>query len=129
MMRPTPWPAWSFTTAALPKAPAGLAIEDAVPTANDVRITWDAVTLDVKEHPTTIIKYQVYGSQDPYFTPNGTPLGEPTATWFDHEDVLPTMTNWYYLVQAVNAVGASDSDPVATKRVAKFTFELTKGTP
>lgn len=122
-------PIWSFTTAALPKAPTGLAIDDGVPTSSDVRITWDAVTLDVKEHPTTIIKYQVYGSQNPYFTPVDPPLGEPTTTSFDHEDVLPTMTNWYYVVAAVNVVGASDSDPVATKRVAKFTFGLTKGTP
>ena len=85
------------------------------------------MTLDVKEHPTTIIKYQVYGSQDPYFTPTDPPLGEPTATSFDHTGILPTMTNWYYVVRAVNVIGASDSDPVSTTRVARFTFGLTPG--
>jgi hypothetical protein len=85
------------------------------------------VTEDVKNHATTIITYQVYGSQAPYFTPSGSPLGEPTTTSFDHTGILPTMTNWYYVVRAVNVIGASDSDPVATKRVAKFTFGLTPG--
>jgi hypothetical protein len=122
-------PTWSFTTAALPKAPAGLAIADEVPTPSDVRLTWNAVTQDVQNHPTTIITYQVYGSQDPYFTPSGTPLGEPTATAFDHTGILPTMTNWYYVVRVVNVIGPADSDPVTSQRVAKFTFGLTAGTP
>ena len=120
-------PTWSFTTAALPKAPTGLTIADETPTSSDVQITWNPVTLDVKEHPTTITEYQVYGSQDPYFAPSGTPLGEPATTTFDHTGILPTMTNWYYVVRAVNVIGASDSDPVATQRVARFTFGLTPG--
>jgi hypothetical protein len=124
----TTGPTRSFTTAALPKAPTGLAIVDEVPTSNDAQITWTEVTEDVKSRPTTIITYQVYGSQDPYFTPADSPLGEPTATSFDHTGILPTATNWYYVVRAVNVIGASDSDPVAMKRVAKFTFGLTKGT-
>ena len=125
----TTGPSWFFTTADSPKAPVMKTINIAGTNNEDVTLTWDAVTLDVKDHPTTIIKYQVHGSQDdPFFTSGGVLLGEPTDTAFTHEDGATGTGNWYYVVRAVNVIGASDSDPGAAKRVGKFAFELTPGT-
>ena len=36
--------------------------------SNNVALGWDAVTQDVSGNATTIDKYQVYGSHDPFFT-------------------------------------------------------------
>ena len=111
---------WSFTTAALPKAPVVTSIAIA---GNGAKLIWNPVTWDIKNNPTAILKYQVYGSQDPFFTPSGNPLGEPTVTEFTHGGGPTGMTNWYYQVRAVNVIGPSAD----SKLVGKFTFPIVPG--
>jgi hypothetical protein len=113
-------------TPAKPKPPAVTAI--ALSGSNDVDLTWDAVTQDVNNNPTTITKYQVYGSHDPFFEPGVSDLlGEPTpptATTFTHVGGSTGTTNWYYLVRAVNVAGESANSP---RRTGRFGFALVPG--
>ena len=82
------------------------------------------MTQDINNNPTTISKYQLYGSQSPYFTPSGTLLGEPTATEFTHGGGPTDTTNWYYVVRAVNVIGPSDD---SARRTGRFGFTLAPG--
>ena len=113
-------------TPAKPKPPAVTAI--ALSGSNDVDLTWDVVTQDVNNNPTTITKYQVYGSHDPFFEPGVSDLlGEPTpptATTFTHVGGSTGTTNWYYLVRAVNVAGESANSP---RRTGRFGFALVPG--
>ena len=123
----TTGPGWFFTTADSPQAPAMKTINITGTNNEDVTLTWDAVTLDVKDHPTTIIKYQVYGSQDPFFTPSVSDLlGEPAppTTTFTHTGGATGTTNWYYLVRAVNVIGESAN---SARRTGRFGFTLAPG--
>ncbi len=120
----TTGPTWSFTAGvpmAKPKAPIVTAIAIA---GDGAKLTWNPVTQDINNNPTTISKYQLYGSQSPYFTPSGTPLGEPTATEFTHGGGPTDTTNWYYVVRAVNVIGPSDD---SARRTGRFGFTLAPG--
>ena len=114
---------WSFTTAALavPQAPVVSSITQG---SGNVTLGWGAVSLDMNGNTTTITKYQVYGSQDPYFTSSGALLGEPTATTFPHTGGATGTTNWYYLVRAVDSVGPST---YSVRRTGRFGFTLVPG--
>ena len=118
---------WAFTTgtgtAAVPKAPVVTSITQS---GGNVVLGWDEVTQDVNNIGTMIIKYQVYGSQDPYFTSDDTLLGERTATelTFTHVPGSTGMTSWYYLVRAVNSAGSSD---FSERRTGWFRFTLVPG--
>ncbi len=96
--------------------------------SNDVALAWDAVTQDVNNNPTTITKYQVYGSHDPFFEPGVSDLlGEPTPPWattYTHTGGSTGTTNWYYLVRAVNIAGESANSP---RRTGRFGFTLAPG--
>ena len=125
----TTGPHWFYTTADSPKAPAMKTINITGVSNEDVTLTWDAVPLDVKDHPTTITAYRVYGSHDPFFDPGVSALlGEPTpptATTFTHTGGSTGTINWYYLVRAVNVVGESAN---SGRRTGRFGFTLAPGT-
>ena len=95
---------------------------------DDVKLIWDAVTVDMNNNPTTIDEYRVYGSSEtPYFTPSdpddhllGTPEPE-TPTEYTHLGGSTGTTNWYYLVRAVNVIGPSAD---SARRVGRFGFTL-----
>ena len=116
---------WSFTTGtttvAVPKKPEVTSITQG---SGNVVLAWNPVLLDIAEHTTTILKYQVYGSQDPYFTSGGSLLGEPTTTTFPHAAGSTDMTSWYYRVRAVNSAGPSD---YSLQRPGWFQFTLVPG--
>ena len=114
-------------TPAKPKPPAVTAI--ALSGSNDVDLGWDAVTQDVSNNPTTIAKYQVYGSHDPFFTADGSTLllEQPTPPWaltFTHTGGSTGTVNWYYLVRAHNIIGESVD---SVRRVGRFGFALVPG--
>ena len=116
---------WSFTTAALPKPPEVTSITQG---SGNVVLNWGEVTQDVNNKPTTILKYQVYGSDNPFFEPSiSTRLGEPTpptATTYTHTGGSTGTTNWYYLVRAVNVIGESAN---SARRTGRFGFTLVPG--
>ena len=116
---------WSFTTAALPKPPEVTSITQG---SGNVVLNWGEVTQDVNNKPTTILKYQVYGSDNPFFEPSiSTRLGEPTpptATTYTHTGGSIGTTNWYYLVRAVNIIGESAN---SARRTGRFGFTLVPG--
>jgi len=90
-------------------------------TAPNVALTWGAVNL---AH-----NYQVFQSSQPYFKPGDwsspLPLIEPTG--LAHNDpVLLLPDAYFYVVKAVSAT--SEAGP-NSKRVGKFTFQLTPGGP
>ena len=114
-------------TPAKPKPPVVTAIS--LSGSNNVALGWDAVTQDVNDKPTTIDKYQVYGSHDPFFTADiSTLLSEqpmpPWATTFTHTGGSTGTTNWYYLVRAHNIIGESVE---SVRRVGRFGFTLVPG--
>ena len=111
----------TFVAMAKPKAPD---ITSIAVVGNGAKLVWSPVTQDINDNPTTITKYQVYGSQDPLFTPGGTPLGGPTTTEFTHGGGPTGTTNWYYLVRAVNVIGPSDN---SARRTGRFGFALVPG--
>jgi hypothetical protein len=113
---------YTILPAAKPKAPVVTSIAIA---GNGAQLIWNPVTQDINSNPTTITKYQVYGSQNPYFAPSGTPLGEPTATEFTHGGGPTDTTNWYYVVRAVNVIGPSDN---SDRRTGRFGYSLAPGT-
>ena len=120
----TTGPTWSFTAGvpmAKPKAPIVTSIAIA---GIGAELIWNPVTQDINSNPTTVSKYQVYGSQNPYFTSGGTPLGEPTATEFTHGGGPTDTTNWYYLVRAHNIIGESVD---SVRRTGRFGFTLAPG--
>jgi hypothetical protein len=83
----------------------------------------------MNDNLTTIIKYRVYGSHDPFFEPGASALlGEPTpptATTFTHTGGSTGTINCYYLVRAVNASGESAN---SARRTGRFGFILAPGT-
>ena len=114
--------------------PAGYPPQPPVPTiaksednGDDVRFTWPNVTLDTSPATTTVLRYQVYRSELPYFEPGDgsspLPKDQPTALTYDDVGVMSSPTAYYYLWRAVNAVGPSAD----SKRTGKFTFTLTPG--
>ena len=115
----------TFVPMAEPEAPVVTSIELV---GDDVKLTWDAVTVDMNNNPTTIDEYRVYGSSEtPYFTPSdpddhllGTPEPE-TPTEYTHLGGSTGTTNWYYLVRAVNVIGPSAD---SARRVGRFGFTL-----
>jgi len=116
---------WSFTTgtgtAAVPQKPQVTSITQS---SGNVTLAWNLVNLDINGAGTSVLKYQVYGSQDPYFTSGGSLLGEPTTTTFPHAAGSTGMTSWYYRVRAVNSVGPSD---YSLQRPGWFRFTLVPG--
>ncbi len=121
-------PVWTFTTVDKPKAPVMQSITLA-PTPSDITLTWEAVTQDVKNHPTVIDYYQVFRSTDPYFTTGGTQLTpDPATPSFTDAGAAASMTSWYYLVRAHNGAGSGDGSSLARK-IGKFTFGLVSGGP
>ena len=97
--------------------------------SGNVVLGWDPVAQDMNDNLTTIIKYRVYGSHDPFFEPGASALlGEPTpptATTFTHTGGSTGTTNWYYLVRAVNSV---DESANSARRTDRFGFNLVPGT-
>ena len=87
------------------------------------------MTQDVNDNPTTIAKYQVYGSHDPFFTADVSTLlpEQPTPPWattFTHTGGSTGTANWYYLVRARQYTGESVD---SARRIGRFGFALVPG--
>jgi fibronectin type 3 domain-containing protein len=92
----------STTCSTAASAPAGLTASASSSSA--IGLSWTAVT-----PPTncTISAYNVYGSKTSGFTPSSsTLLGSPTGTTFTNTG-LAASTTYYYVVEAIDAEGAS----------------------
>jgi hypothetical protein len=82
-----------------------------------------------------VVRYEVYRSTNPYFTPaSGQKLSPDVsppgagnqATFTDAGAFAAPLTNYYYLVLAI---GAGEAQSPASNRVAAFHFPLTPGAP
>ena len=51
-------------------------------------------------------------------------MGQPTDSPYNDAGVMSSITSYYYVLRAANAVGPSAD----SKRTGKFTFTLTPGT-
>lgn len=87
-----------------------------IPTGTtNVELSWPAVD--------GATGYRVWYSEQPYFSPAGTPDPQ-AATTFTHSGVAGDVAyNYFYVVRAVNADGESAN----SNRVGEFTFGLTPG--
>ncbi|HSH00288.1 MAG TPA: putative Ig domain-containing protein, partial [candidate division Zixibacteria bacterium] len=113
--------------AAPPRAITNLSIQI---TADSLRLTWGAITLDTNGVPTTIDRYVIYRGTSAYFTPTafdsiGAAAGG--ATSFRDADigganvVGDTTTNYFYVVQVVDYVGGRSA---LSNRVGEFDYQL-----
>jgi len=88
--------------------------------ASDVVLTWASVSgADF---------YRVWYNQQPYFTPSGTPAQANANTSFTHAIVPADLTNYYYVVRAVDTVGSDNFESANSNRTGKFLFTLVPGT-
>jgi hypothetical protein len=84
----------------------------------DVKLTWSAVS--------GASLYRVWYSQQPYFTPGGTPAQENSSLAFTHVGAAADAAhNYFYVVRAVDTSGPYES--VNSNRTGKFSFTLTPG--
>ncbi len=91
-------------------------------------LTWPAVTSNAGGGPTVITKYQVFLSDEPYFTPDPTPdtgnlVAETTELEYRHDDAAGSVGHSFYIVRAVSSVGPSAN----SNRVGAFIFSLSPG--
>ena len=112
---------------AVPDEP-GVSIARSEEDQQDVLLTWLPVQKDKNGEFTWVINYQVFQSDQPYFDPDPTPVTgnlvkEPTDPDYLHKGVMNSLTNYFYVVRAVNMVGPSAN----SNRVGKFTYPLVPG--
>ena len=100
--------------------------ERVVSRIQEVCDTWDpprqCVTWDAVDGATLYRTW--YSTTNPYFTSGGTLAQENGNLTFTHANVATSLTNYYYVIRAVDAGGIESSD---SKRTGKFTFPLTPG--
>ena len=105
--------------AAAPSAPAGLTAT--ATSSSSIGLSWTAVAPPAN---CTISSYSVYGSKTSGFTPSSsTLLGSVTGTTYTNTG-LAASTTYYYVVEAVDAEGAS----VASAQQSATTQAVTSGT-
>jgi hypothetical protein len=90
---------------------------------NDVVLNWPAVSLDIDGQPTTVTGYEVHRhTTDPYFAPGaGTLVWSGALLTYSDVGVLGDETvDHFYLIRALNAVGAS----APSNRVGEVEYRL-----
>jgi hypothetical protein len=90
--------------------------------ASDVVLGWPSVTgADF---------YRVWFNPQPYFIPSGDPASDPINNdlIFTHTIAPDDLTNYYYVVRAVDTVGSDNFESVNSNRTGKFNFALVPGT-
>lgn len=93
----------SSTCGAVPPAPAGLTASAS--SSNSIGLNWTAVTPPAN---CTFSSYKVYGSTTSGFTPSADNLIADGVTGTTYSNTgLAASTTYYYLVEAIDAVGAS----------------------
>ncbi len=78
-----------------------------------ISLNWSAVTVDEGGMPLTVDHYVIYRSEDPVSTAgNGDSIGTAVGTSFDDftAAVHDPVTNHYYAVKAVRAIGMKSTD-------------------
>jgi hypothetical protein len=74
--------------------------------------------------------YRTWVSSQPYFAPTGTPAPDldNNPLTFTHTGAAANLTNYYYVVRAVDTVGSDNFESAISNRTGKFAFELVRGT-
>lgn len=107
--------------ASVPSAPTSLAA--VASSATTIGLTWAAPTAPAN---CTIGSYSVYGSTTSGFTPSGATLLSSGVTGTSYSNTgLTASTNYYYVVEAVDADGASLPSAQATAKTAQPTVGIT----
>ena len=108
---PTPAPA---SCAAVPPAPAGLMASAA--SSSSINLTWSAATAPAN---CSISSYSVYGSMSSGFVPSASNLlaSGLTGTSYSNSGLAASST-YYYVVEAVDSVGASAASTQASATTA-----------
>jgi hypothetical protein len=111
----------------LPDKPPQPPVVTITASGDDAVLSWPAVTKDVDGRDVTVIKYQVWRSESPYFLPEGPPWAEVTApatSWADAGALADVARNYSYIVRAVSAAGLTSAD---SNRTGEFGYTLAKG--
>jgi hypothetical protein len=111
-------------------APAAPVVTIAIATPNIV-LSWPPVTNDGQGHAVTVVRYEVWRSDKPYFVPGDisspTPVSQPlTPGYVDTGAATDITTNYAYIVRAVNQYGKVS---VPSNRRMEFGFALIPGSP
>lgn len=109
----------------IPPAPPVVTITGPV---DDALLAWEEVTTNPNGNPTVVTDYQVFRDEQPYFTPDPTPVtgnlvDESLALEYLHQGVMTSLANYFYIVRACNLAGPSTD----SGRVGKFSFPLVQG--
>jgi len=90
---------------------------------NDIALSWSAVTTDTTGASETISYYVVYRNEDPGFAPGpgDSITGTVDTTYLDAGAAGDTLTNYFYIVHAVDASGNRSSD---SARIGEFDIYL-----
>ncbi len=122
---------WDAVVVQHPLAPMGVPAAPTVSigrTVADVTLAWTQVTADVNGRATLTNGYDVWSSADPYFDPTEPDcdcalLVRTTDLTYPDEGAIGDLTVRFYVIQAVNPVGASAN----SNQVGKFEFLLVRG--
>lgn len=122
---------WNAVIALHPLAPMQVSTAPVISASRngtDAMLTWMQVISDVNGRATLIDGYNVWGGADSYFDPTEpdcdcTLLARTTDLTYLDEGAVGDLTLRFYVVQAVNPVGASAN----SNRVGKFEFVLVSG--
>ena len=70
--------------------------------ASSAELNWDSMTQDIHGNPVTISHYNIYRSEEPYFTPGAMEyLGNTNLTTYTDTNALNDGFNYFYVVTAV----------------------------
>jgi hypothetical protein len=117
----------SVTNTRLPDRPPQPPVVVISASGADAVLTWQPVTKDVDGRDITVVKYQVWRSEQPYFVPEGLPYAEvlpPSTSFTDLGALADASVNRYYVVWAVSDAGLTSAD---SNRTGEFGFDLTEG--
>jgi N-acetylmuramoyl-L-alanine amidase len=99
--------------------PAAVSDLTATLSGNDIALSWSAVSIDTTGSTEVISHYVVYRSEDPDFEPGpgDSIAGTPENNYSDGGAAGDTLTNYFYVIRAVDSAGNKSA---SSSRVGEF---------